>query len=303
MTTDNAVLRRAPDFPEPSVADHRRRMRQEQLVLLLLAVPALTLIAATLLVPLGGLTSLSFEGSAGNFTLANYVGVFSDASYAKSFWLTTWMAALVTAICAIGGYVLAYAITLMPNWAARLCLAFVAVPFWTSVLVRTYSWLVLLQNEGVVNKSLVKLGLIAAPLHMMYNLTGTLIGMVHIMLPFMIFPLYAGLRRIDGDYVKAALGLGASRSRAFWRIYFPLSIPGLLAGSVLVFVLSLGFYITPALLGGGRVIVLPLVFERDINWSQNWGPATAAAVLFVLAILFIFGLLARFISLDRLFER
>jgi len=137
----------------------------------------------------------------------------------------------------------------------------------------------------------------------MYNLTGTLIGMVHIMLPFMIFPLYAGLRRIDGDYVKAALGLGASRSRAFWRIYFPLSIPGLLAGSVLVFVLSLGFYITPALLGGGRVIVLPLVFERDINWSQNWGPATAAAVLFVLAILFIFGLLARFISLDRLFER
>ena len=271
--------------------------------MLLLSVPALTFVFIVLVVPLAWLTGLSFLTKTGSFTLVNYVSVFSDGSYAKSFWLTTWIAVVVTIICAILGYLLAYAISLLPGWASRLCLALVAVPFWTSVLVRTYSWLILLQNEGVVNRFLQKVGLIDAPLRMMHNMTGNLIGMVHILLPFMVFPLYAGLRRIDPEYMKAALGLGASQTYAFWRIYFPLSLPGLAAGCVLVFVLSLGFYITPALLGGGKIIVIPLVLERDIAWSQNWGPATAAAVVFVGAILAIFALLTRFMSLERLFAR
>lgn len=276
---------------------------REQYGLLLLSVPALAMVCAALLIPLGWLACLSFLTKTGDFTLQNYVGIFSDGSYAKSFWLTTWIALVVTAICAVLGYPLAYAISLLPQWGSRICLTLVAIPFWTSVLVRTYSWLILLQTEGVVNRLLLKLGIIDTPIRMMYNMTGNLVGMVHILLPFMVLPLYASLRKLDPDFVKAALGLGASHVYAFWRIYFPLSAPGLIAGCVLVFVLSLGFYITPALLGGGKIIVIPFVLERDITWSQNWGPATAAAVLFVGAILVIFAVLSRFMPIERLFAR
>ena len=280
-----------------------RMFAREPTMLLLLSVPALLCVLLVLVAPLAWLTGLSFFTKAGSLTLDNYIRIFSDGSYAKSFWLTTWIAMVVTAICAVLGYPLAYAINLMPSWASQICLALVAIPFWTSVLVRTYAWLILLQNEGVVNRLLIKFGLIETPIRMMYNMTGNLVGMVHILLPFLVFPLYAGLRRIDPDYVKAALGLGASQTYAFWRIYFPLSLPGLVAGAVLVFILSLGFYITPALLGGGKIIVIPLVLERDITWSQDWGPATAASVVFVGAILAIFSVVARSMSLEQLFAR
>jgi ABC-type spermidine/putrescine transport system permease subunit I len=299
-TADNLTRSRVP----PAIrVDAIRMFVRERTMLLLLSVPALFCVLLVLVAPLAWLTGLSFFTKAGALTFENYIRIFGDGSYAKSFWLTTWVALLVTAICAVLGYPLAYAISLMPSWASRICLALVAIPFWTSVLVRTYAWLILLQNEGVVNRLLLKFGLIETPIRMMYNMTGNLVGMVHILLPFLVFPLYAGLRRIDPDYVKAGLGLGASRTYAFWRIYFPLSVPGLVAGAVLVFILSLGFYITPALLGGGKIIVIPLVLERDITWSQDWGPATAASVVFVGAILVIFSLLARFMSLERLFAR
>jgi ABC-type spermidine/putrescine transport system permease subunit I len=299
-----AATHPGPDPTSPALrADVARLFARERKTLLLLSVPALLFVLLVLVAPLTWLMALSFFTKAGSFTFENYLRIFSDGSYAKSFWLTTWIAVVVTAICVVLGYPVAYAINLMPPWASRICLALVAIPFWTSVLVRTYAWLILLQNEGVVNRLLVKLGLIETPIRMMYNMTGNLVGMVHILLPFLVFPLYAGLRRIDPDYVKAALGLGASQTYAFWRIYFPLSVPGLVAGAALVFILSLGFYITPALLGGGKIIVIPLVLERDITWSQDWGPATAASVVFVGAILAIFSVLARFMSLERLFAR
>jgi ABC-type spermidine/putrescine transport system permease subunit I len=209
----------------------------------------------------------------------------------------------VTLLCALFGYALAFGMTLMPGWAARLCLTLVALPFWTSILVRTYAWLVLLQNRGIVNNALIDSGLIEERLSLMHNLTGTLIGMVHIMLPFMVFPLYAGMQRIDPDYAKAASGLGASALYAFRRVYLPLSLPGLAAGAVLTFVVSLGFYITPAVLGGGRTIVMALAIERDVNLNADWGPASASAVLFVLAVLAIFAALGRFVSVERLFSR
>jgi len=281
----------------------RRVAFREQAGLAMQAVPAAALIGFLLVVPLVWLIGLSFIDKKGALTLGNYTQMFTDTSYANSLWLTVWLAGLVTLICAVAGYLLAYAMTVMPRWAAGLCLALVALPFWTSLLVRTYAWLVLLQNRGVVNKLLVGTGMIEEPLRMMHNLTGTMIGMTHIMLPFMVFPLYAALRRIDADYVKAAVGLGASPTYAFWRVFFPLSLPGLLAGGVLVFVLSLGFYITPALLGGGRTIVMALAIERDVNLNLNWGPASAVAVLFVAAVLGIFALVGRFMSLDRVFQR
>ncbi len=276
--------------------------RREQLMLALLSLPALAIMAALLLVPMAWLLGLSFIGDDGSVTLANYTRLFADGSLFTSMALTVQLALGVTVICAVLGYVLAYAITLMPSWAQTLCLALVALPFWTSALVRTYAWLVLLQRKGVVNKMLVASDIVSEPLHLVHNLSGTMVGMVHIMLPFMVFPLYAGMRRIDGDLMRAALALGAPVFYAFRRVYLPQSLPGLVAGIVLVFVLSLGFYITPAILGGGKVMVIAMIIERDVNLHLNWGPASAVAILFLVSVLGLFAAIGRFLSVERIFQ-
>jgi ABC-type spermidine/putrescine transport system permease subunit I len=179
----------------------------------------------------------------------------------------------------------------------------VLVPFWTSVLVRTYAWLVLLQRNGLINGWLQSLGLIDEPLQLAHNLTGSIIGMVHIMLPFLVLPLYASMKSIDLDLVRAAVGLGATPRRAFWTVFFPMSLPGLFAGVVLVFVLSLGFFVTPALLGGGRVQMLAQRIESTITLYSNWGAASALGVVLLLVTLALIWLLHRVFGLDRLFAR
>ena len=270
--------------------------------MLLLVVPALAIMATLLVAPLVWLIGLSFVRE-GAFTLANYTRIFGDAFYAQAMLRTLGVALSVTILCALFGYLIAYAVTLMPPWASATCLVLVALPFWTSALVRTYSWLVLLQNRGVVNSWLLKSGVIEQPLQLVNSLQGTYVGMVHIMLPMMVFPLYSVLRRIDPTYVRAAMSFGASPTYAFWRVYFPLSKPGLAAGSLIVFVLSLGFYITPALLGGGRVAIMSTVLERDINFNRDWGPASAMSAVFVLAVLAVFALGSRAVSFERMFQR
>jgi len=280
----------------------RRVARREQLMLALLSLPALAVMSALLFIPLAWLVGLSFIDDNGSLTTANYARLLADGSLFKSLMLTLQLAFGVTVICAVTGYVLAYAITLMPRWLQTISLALVALPFWTSALVRTYAWLVLLQRKGVINRLLLDFDLVSTPLHLVHNQTGTLIGMVHIMLPFMVFPLYAAMQRIDADLMRASLGLGASVFYSFRRVYLPQSLPGLVAGIVLVFVLSLGFYITPAILGGGRVMVISMVIERDINLHLNWGPASAIAVLFLVSVLGLFAIVGRFLSIERIFQ-
>jgi len=280
----------------------RKAVAREQTLMLVLASPALIVMLVLLVGPVLFLVGLSlFEK--GTLSFANYERIARDAFYAQSFWLTVWIALMVTAVTAVMGYLLAYAFTLMPPWAAAIGLGLVALPFWTSVLVRTYAWLVLLQNRGVVNTALINLGIIDQPLRMMHNLTGTVIGMVHILLPFMVFPIYSALQRIEPEYMRAAHTLGASPTYAFWRVHFPLARAGLAAGTILVFVLSLGFFVTPSLLGGGRTMMMSLVIYRDISLSLDWGPASAIGTLFVIAVLVIFAIGTRLVSLDRLFQR
>jgi putative spermidine/putrescine transport system permease protein len=281
----------------------RKAVAREQRLMLAIASPALLVMIVLLVLPVLWLVGLSFFEK-GSFSFANYERIASDSFYARSFWLTLWIALIVTACTGVIGYVLAYAFTLLPRWLAALGLAMVALPFWTSVLVRTYAWLVLLQNRGVVNKFLKDdLGVIDQPLRLMHNVTGTTIGMVHILLPFMVFPIYAALQRIDRDYMRAAHVFGASPVYAFWRVHFPLARTGLAAGVILVFVLSLGFFVTPSLLGGGRTMMMSLVIYRDVSLSLDWGPASAIATLFVIAVLAIFAIGTRLVSLDRLFQR
>jgi ABC-type spermidine/putrescine transport system permease subunit I len=279
------------------------RRRSEQRQQILLVSPALLTMACLLLVPLVWIVLQSLLRSDGSVSLANYGLLFEDSAYLSSLGLTLRIAALVTLVCVILGYVVSYTMTLLPSWIATVCLVLIALPFWTSTLVRTYAWLVLLQSRGVINTFLVNIGLIDAPLPLVRNELGVVIGMVHIMLPFMVFPLYAALRRIDPNQMRAALGMGASATYAFWRVYLPQSLSGLSGGTVLVFVLSLGFYVTPAILGGGRTIVMSLAIERDVNLNMNWGPASASAVLFVIIVLGIFAIMSRFVAVERIFQR
>ena len=162
-------------------------------------------------------------------------------SYARVFITTFQVSVLTTLICILIGYPLSYFLALLPaRWVGFFMLA-VLLPFWTSLLVRTYAWLVLLQKKGLLNDFAIQIGLWDSPIKLVHNMTGTLIGMAHIMLPFLVLPLYNAMKKIDRDLMYAAANLGASPVKAFWQVYFPLSLPGMVAGSLIVFVLCLGF--------------------------------------------------------------
>lgn len=277
-----------------------RDARRERDRLLALMLPALALMAVLLLLPLGWLTWQSFVGDAG-LTLEHYVRVFGDSTYSKSFLLTFEISAMVTGLAILLGYPLSYMLCqLPPRWAA-FGLALVIVPFWTSLLVRTYAWMVLLQRRGLINKTLLDLGVIDQPLAFVHNITGTTIGMLHIMLPFMVLPLYATMRAIDPELMRAAANLGGNPRYAFWRVFFPLSRPGLLAGITLVFVICLGFYVTPELLGGGRVVMVSMLVQRNVELYFQWGAASSVAVILLIIVFAAFALLNRFFAVERVF--
>ena len=277
--------------------------RRERLTFLGLSMPAVLAILIVVFLPIFWLSSLSFYNAAGELSTENYARIFESALYRRTFVVTFQISIAVTVICILLGYPLCYLLTKVKDRTAAILMVFVLVPFWTSVLVRTYAWLVLLQRNGIINSSLMSLGIIEEPLQLAHNLTGSIIGMVHIMLPFLILPLYATMRNIDTDLVRAAVGLGSSPRGAFWRVFFPMSLPGLFAGIVLVFILSLGFFVTPALLGGGRVQMLAQRIESTITIYSNWGAASALGVVLLLLALVMIWLMNRVFGLDKLFMR
>lgn len=266
-----------------------------------LTAPAVLFIVIFLVLPVAWLLWLSVR-EGGEFTLAHYARIASDPAYIESMWLTVRLAVAVTVLCILFGYPLCYTLAHIRPGIANLCLLLVIVPFWTSLLVRTYAWLVLLQRNGVVNKALLGTGVADEPLYLMHNVTGTLIGMFHIMLPFLVLPLYASLRRIDPELVRASASIGATPWQSFWRVYFPLSLPGLVAGATMVLVVSLGFYITPALLGGGKTMTIAILLERNVNLYSEWGSASAVAAVFMLLLGGLFWIAARFVSFERMFD-
>ena len=200
------------------------------------------------------------------------------------------------------GYPVAYLIAHSPPRLSRMLLVLVLVPFWTSLLVRTTSWIVLLQQQGVVNDLLVWLGLVAdgQRLTMIHNMTGTLVAMTHVLLPFMILPLYSVMRGIPAVQMQAALSLGASWPRAFYRVYLPQSLPGVGAGCLLVFILAIGYYITPALVGGQSGQLISNFIAYHIQTSLNWGLAAALGCVLFVAVLLLFLLYDRVLGLERM---
>ena len=263
----------------PTPTELLRAERRERRWRLALVAPALFLVPVLLIGPFAWLATLSFLDKEGTLTLGNYIALAEQTSTLKILWTTFRVSLLVTLFCALLGYPVAYLLGLLPRRAAAFCLLAVLLPFWTSILVRTYAWMVLLARKGLVNTGLQDLGLIDQPLRLMHNEAGTIIGMTHIMLPFLILPLYATIRAIDRGYLRAGASLGAKPTTAFWRIFFPLSLPGFLGGLCFVFVLCLGFFVTPALLGGGKVQMIAMIIERNIVMQASWGPAAAIGVV------------------------
>jgi putative spermidine/putrescine transport system permease protein len=267
----------------------------------LLLLPGLLIVGALLIVPTVWLLGLSFV-SEGGLSLEHYLRIFDDPSYAKSFAITFQIAGTVTGLAILLGYPLCFwMLRLTPLWRG-IALTCILIPFWTSLLVRSYAWLILLQRRGTVNTWLQALGLADEPLSLMYNVTGTVIGMTHILLPFLVLPLFASMQRIDPDLMRAAAGLGATPLFAFWRIFFPLSLPGLTAGGLLVFVLSIGYYVTPQLLGGGTTVMVGQLIQRNVELFSSWGAASAVSVVLLAIVLLLFWVMNRLVPLDDVFR-
>ena len=200
---------------------------------------------------------------------------------------------VVTLLCLLLAYPLAYWLSTLPERKANVLMILVLVPFWTSILVRVAAWIVLLQSEGLVNGALLGLGVISEPLALLFNRTGVIISMVHILLPFMILPLYSVMKSVPPTYVRAAVSLGSAPLAAFMRVYVPQTFPGVGAGALLVFILSIGYYITPALLGGADDQMLSYYIARYTNVEVNWGMACALGALLLATTLVLYGVYRR----------
>ncbi|MEM9522606.1 MAG: ABC transporter permease [Pseudomonadota bacterium] len=222
--------------------------------------------------------------------------------YVKIFARTLLLSLLITGLCLVLGFPIAHLLATLPLRYSNLLMILVLLPFWTSLLVRTTSWIVLLQSQGVLNDSMVALGVIEdeGRFQMIYNQTGTIVAMTHILLPFMVLPLYSVMRPINPAYVRAARSLGATSWTAFRRIYFPQTVPGIGAGALLVFILAVGYYITPALVGGADGQLISNLIAFHMTRSLNWSLAAALAAILLGGILILYWLYDRLVGIDNL---
>jgi len=257
----------------------------------LLVVPALILLFCVFAYPVGSLLLRSLSDPV--WGLQNFRAIIEQPVYFNALRNTVGISGSVTLICLLAGYPLAYTIAQASGRMQRLLIFSVLIPFWSSILVRTFAWLVILQHRGLVNRAIVGLGIVDAPITMVHNRIGVLAGMVHILLPFMVLPLYAVMVRINGTYTQAAASLGAPPLKNFFRVYLPLSWPGVVNGTVLVFVMGLGYFITPALLGGPGDTMIAQLIETEVSDLGRWGVAGALAVVLLFGVAVTFALLFR----------
>jgi len=269
---------------------------------LLLCSPLLLLLFIFYLYPLLNLFPESLY-SEGKFSFEHYQHFFNISLYPKILLRTIKTSIFVTIICFITGYPLAYFLSEVKNpKIASLLLLFVILPLWTSTLVRTYSWVVLFQDNGIINRFLISIHLIKEPLKFLYTEFAVLVGMVHVLLPLMVLPIYSVLKNLDRNLIRAARNLGATNFWIFTLVIFPLSLPGVGAGVMFVFILSLGFYITPALLGGPRTMMISTLIDHQINRLLNWDFAAAISVMLLITAVVLIIAFNRIVGLDKLYS-
>ncbi|MDX1010747.1 ABC transporter permease [Sinorhizobium medicae] len=232
--------------------------------------------------------------------LGNYVELLGSSTYLRIFTNTFLVSGLVTVVSLLIGFPVAWALAVMPGRAASIVFAILLLSMWTNLLARTYAWMVLLQRTGVINKVLIGLGLIDKPLPLVNNLTGVTIGMTYIMLPFIILPLYGVIKKIDPAILQAAALCGANRWQSLVRVLLPLAMPGMAAGALMVFVMSLGYFVTPALLGGTANMMLAELIAQFVQSLVNWGMGGAAALVLLVVTLALYAVQLRFFGTDRM---
>lgn len=262
------------------------------------ALPALLLLVLFFVVPVVSLLLRSvMEPEPG---LQNYAALLGSTTYLKIFLNTFLVAGVVTLLSVVIGFPVAWTLAIMPVFWSRIIFAIILLSMWTNLLARTYAWMVLLQRTGVINKTLMGLGLIDQPLVMVNNLFGVTVGMTYIMLPFIILPLTGVIRGIDPSILQAAALCGATRWQSLWRVLIPLALPGMASGALMVFVMSLGYFVTPALLGGTANMMLAEMIAQFVQSLVNWGMGGAAAFLLLVITLSLYALQLKLFGARRL---
>lgn len=281
---------------------HRAARATPRDLTLLLMLPAVALLVSLFLLPLALFfvrTFTEFEG-----TTAEFLGQAKDLLLSRPFLAalgtTNWIALIVTVTVLLIGYPIAYYLTTTRGAGASIIVLSVVLPYFTSIIVRTFSWMVLLGEHGLVNNTLLAAGLIRTPLPLMYNRLGVLIGMSYVLLPYMVLTLYAAMRGIDMSLMRAAESLGASARYRFWRVYFPLSLHGILSGALIVYILSVGFFITPALMGGQHDIMIAMLIDRSLEVAVDWPSAALMSLALLMVTLLLYVLYYRVTDIRRL---
>lgn len=234
------------------------------------------------------------------FTLKHYLHLYQKPIYLKVIFLTLQLSFICALFSLILGYPLAYLLNKVNSNTRNILMIFIVLPFWTSILVRMYAWMVILGREGIINSILLKLGIISTPLSLLYNTFSVTLGMVHFLLPFMVFSLYSVMNGINIDTIRAAKSLGAHPFVAFVKVFFPQSLPGVGAGSLTVFILAVGFFVTPALLGGRKNVVISMLIENQVNVQINWPFASAIAFILLIITLILFNIANKYLGIDAI---
>jgi ABC-type spermidine/putrescine transport system permease subunit I len=285
LTTASIAARRAP----------RNRT-------LLLLAPAIATLVFMFLMPLALFfvrTFAEFDGSTVEF-IDQARDLLLSQAYLTALGTTNWISLIVTVATLLIGYPIAYYVATSTGVGVSVVVLSIVLPYFTSIIVRTFSWMVLLGEHGLVNETLLTTGLIGTPLPLMYNRLGVLVGMSYVLLPYMVLTLYAAMRAIDPSLLRASAGLGASGFYTFWRVYLPLSLHGVVSGALIVYILSIGFFITPALMGGQHDIMIAMLIDRSLEVAVDWPSAALMSLTLLLVTLVLYALYYRITDIRRL---
>ncbi len=261
------------------------------------SVPALILLFVFFFVPVTSLLLISITEP--TFGLQNYQELLATTTYVRVFFNTFLVALVVTVLSVLIGFPVAWILSIMPPWRANILLAIIVLSMWTNLLTRTYAWMVLLQRTGVINKTLISWGIIDSPIPMVNNLTGVIIGMTYIMLPFMILPLYGVMKKIDPTLLSAASLCGATKTQTLFRVLLPLSMSGIISGALMIFVMSLGYFVTPALLGSASNMMAAELISQLVQSLVNWGLGGAVSILLVVLTFILYALQIKVFGLKQ----
>lgn len=267
-----------------------------------LLIPMLLMLLGVFVLPMGWFFIQAFRDVPGGFNavINQAYKVLTSRAVEHVLILTNLISLVVTVAALLIAYPIAYVLAKARGVAFTLIIMSVVIPYFTSIIVRTYSWMVLLGRNGLINHLLLDTGLIDKPMHLMYNKFGVVVGMTYILLPYMVMTLFSVMRGIDSNLIRAARGMGATSAYAFWKIYFPLSVPGVLSGSLIVFILAIGFFVTPALMGGPSDVMIAMLIQRQVELTLNWSLAAIMSLLLLAVTLILYSIYYRFTNVERM---